>query len=314
MRTTSYTKEFTASIGRALGDRGYAKLTYINRRAGNFVEDFVTLDGGSTDVTGNDGTEFGTFSNVNFRNSDALFRDYDGLEFQGRYQVDSNFLVDASYTVQIRNEGNFAGEARNQPATSSAAFDYPEITPENRYFPTGRLDDFQRHKVRVWSIYNLDIGAVGRVDIGGVWRYNSGLAYSITTVLDPTAEQNGTLATLGYVDGSANRRVFLGDRGTETFDGYGLFDLSVNYSIPAWESLGPWIKFDLFNAFNNDKQIRSNIAVSADPSSPVDEFGIPTGYIAGSRFGEATSVDHFPQYLPNVDGRRSFLTSFGVRW
>ena len=73
------------------------------------MEDFVTLDGGSTDVTGNDGTEFGTFSNVNLRNSDALFRDYDGLEFQGRYQVDSNFLVDASYTVQIRNEGNFAG-------------------------------------------------------------------------------------------------------------------------------------------------------------------------------------------------------------
>ncbi|MEO2195384.1 MAG: hypothetical protein ABGY72_04735, partial [bacterium] len=73
-------------------------------------------------------------------------------------------------------------------------------------------------------------------------------------------------------------------------------------------------KFDLFNAFNNDTRIRWNTAVSADPSSPVDEFGIPTGYIEGSRFGQATSVDHFPQYLPNVDGLRTFLTSFGLRW
>ncbi len=308
------TKEFTASVGGALGDRGYAKLTYINRRAGNFVEDFVTLDGGSTDVTGSDGVEFGTFSNVNFRNADALYRNYDGLEFLGHYQVASNFLVDGSYTAQLRNEGNFEGEARNMPAVSSAAFDYPEITPENRYFPTGRLDDFQRHKIRVWSIYNLDIGEAGRVDIGGVWRYNSGLAYSITTVLEPTVEQSATLATLGYVDGPADRTVFFGDRGSETFDGYGLFDLSVNYSIPVWESLSPWIKFDLFNAFNNDTRIRWNTAVSADPSSPVDEFGIPTGYIEGSRFGQATSVDHFPQYLPNVDGLRTFLTSFGLRW
>ena len=306
------TKEFTVSAGGALGDRGYAKLTYINRRASDFVENFVTLDGGSTLVTGDDGQEFGTFSNVTFRNTDALERNYDGLEFQGRYQVAGNFLVDGSYTVQLQNEGNFEGESRNVPGASSSAFDYPEITPENRYFPTGRLDDFQRHKVRVWGIYSLDIGAAGRVDVGGIWRYNSGLAYSISTDLEPTPEQTAILAALGYVDGPAERTVYFGGRGTETFDGYGLFDLTIDYAIPVWDSLSPWIKFDLFNALNNDKQIRSNIAVSADPNSPVDEFGIPTGFIEGPRFGNATSVDHFPQYIPNVDGLRTFLMSFGI--
>lgn len=308
------TKEVTVSAGGTLGDHGYAKLTYINRRAGNFVEDFVTLDGGSTTVTGSGGEELGTFSNVTYRNTDALARRYDGLELQGRYQVAGNFLVDGSYTVQLRNEGNFEGESGNMPAVSSSAFDYPEITPESRYFPTGRLDDFQRHKIRLWGIYNLDIGTAGQVDVGGVWRYNSGLAYSISTNLVSTAEQTAALAALGYVDGPAGRTVYFGGRGTETFAGYGLFDLSVNYAIPVWDSLRPWVKFDLFNAFNNDTQIRSNTAVSADPNSPVDELGIPTGFIEGPRFGEATSVDHFPQYIANVDGLRSFLMSFGVRF
>ena len=169
------TKEVTVSAGGALGERGYAKLTYINRRAGDFVEDFVTLAGGSTTITGSSGQQFGTFPNIIFQNTDALERNYDGLEFQGRYQVTDNFLIDGSYSAQLRNEGNFEGEARNQPAISTAAFNYPEVTPENRYFPLGRLDNFQRHKVRVWSIYNLELGSAGVVDIGGVWRYNSGV-------------------------------------------------------------------------------------------------------------------------------------------
>ena len=78
--------------------------------------------------------------------------------------------------------------------------------------------------------------------------------------------------------------------------------------------MSPWIKFGMFNLFNNDKQIGANTTVSVDPDSPVDEFGIPTGFVEGSRFGEATSVDHYPQYLPNVDGLRSFLASFGIRF
>ena len=116
-------KEFTLSGGGTLGTRGYAKLSYINRRASDFVEDFVTLDGGSTTVTGDDGTEFGTFSNIIYRNTDALERNYDGLQFQGRYQAAGNFLIDGSYTVQLRNEGNFEGESRNEPGSSSPAFD-----------------------------------------------------------------------------------------------------------------------------------------------------------------------------------------------
>ena len=313
--TSPRTKEFTVSGGGVLGTRGYAKLTYINRRAGNFVEDFITLAGGSTVITGDDGQEFGTFSNTIFRNTDVLERNYDGLEVQGRYQVADNFLIDGSYSVQLKNEGNFEGEARNQPAISSAAFDYPEVTPENRYFPMGRLDSFQRHKVRVWGIYNLDLGTAGVVDIGGIWRYNSGRAYSLRTAIGATPTQQALLADLGYVDVPGRRTVYFSQgRGSEMFDGYGLLDVSVQYRIPVWESLSPWIKFELFNALDNNTQIFGNTTVTLDPDSPVDEFGIATGFIEGARFGEPTSVDHFPQYIANLDGLRTFRMAFGIRF
>lgn len=137
--------------GSTLGQRGYVKVTYINRRASNFVEDFIDLDGGSTEII-NDGENFGTFTNKNFRNTDLLKRDYDAVEIQSRYQVFDNFMIDGSYTAQINNDGNFEGKLSNQPALSSNAFDYPESTPEARYFPYGRLDEFQRHKLRIFGI------------------------------------------------------------------------------------------------------------------------------------------------------------------
>ena len=308
------TKEFTVSGGGALGARGYGKLTYINRRASNFVEDFITVDGGSTTII-EEGIDIGTFSNTIFRNTDALVRNYDALEIQSRYQIADNFLIDGTWTVQITNEGNFEGEATNQPGISSTAFDYPEAYPENRYYPLGRLDDFQRHKVRVWGVYNLGLGPADTVDLGAIWRYNSGLTYSLRTSVSANTTQQAILEAAGYVDAPGRHTVYFSQgRGSESFDGYGLLDISVHYSIPVWDSLSPWIKFDLFNALNNDKQIFGNTTVSLDPDSPVDEFGIPTGFIEGTRFGEATSVDHFPQYIANLDGLRSFLMSFGVRF
>ena len=98
------------------------------------------------------------------------------MRFQriGCYQVTDNFVIDGTYTVQLRNEGNFVVELTNMPAISSAAFDYPEITPENRYYPMGRLDGFQRHKMRVWGIYNLAFGRASMVNIGGIWATTLG--------------------------------------------------------------------------------------------------------------------------------------------
>ena len=76
----------------------------------------------------------------------------------------------------------------------------------------------------------------------------------------------------------------------------------------------PWIKAEIYNLFNNDEQISFNTSARPDTNGPVDELGIPTTFVGGARFGEATSPNDYPQYLPNLDGLRAFQLAFGLRW
>ena len=308
------TKEFTVSAGGTLGDRGHLKATFIRRRAGNFIEDFLDTTTGSTELM-HDGVSYGMFVNELFRNTNDLERNYDALQFDGRYSVTSRFQLDGSYTVQIRNEGNFEGEATNQPGVASVAFDYPEIfLPENNY-PFGRLNDFQRHKIRIWGVYNLDLGWAGNADLGGIWRYNSGQVYSlVASGVSLTARQQQILDEAGYVSGPTSQSLYFGERGSENFNGYGLLDLSVQYQLPIWRTAEPYFKFELYNVFNNDSIIGWNTTVNPDWDGPVDDLGLPTTYIEGNRYGEPTSVAHYPPWLAGVDGGRSFRMALGFRF
>ena len=308
------TKEFTLSAGATLGSDGYFKASYIRRRASNFIEDFIDLSTGFTDVM-HEGQSFGVFDNQVFRNTNELQRNYDALQFDGTYRPWRSLQLDGSYTLQIKNEGNFEGEGTNRPGIPSIAFDYPEIFDPARHYPYGRLNDFQRHKIRVWGIYNLNLGGVGAVDLGGIWRYNSGLTYSLTAGGVPiTAEQDAVLATLDYVSPPTSQGIFFAGRGSENYDGYGLFDLSAQYQIPVWSDLSPYLKFELYNVFNNDKLVFWDTTVDPVYDGPVDALGLPTTYEEGLRFGEGTSVGDYPPYLPGVDGGRTFRMALGFRW
>ena len=309
------TKELTVSVGTTLGSRGHTRISYIRRTTSDVVEDFFTLDGGATTVVG-DGQSFGTFDNRVFRNTDALERAYDAVQLQGRLQVTDDFLIDGSWTMQLKNEGNFEGEATNQPATSSPAFDYPEITPAGRYYPTGRLDEFQEHKMRLWGVYTLGLGGAGAVDVAGIWRYDSGRVYSLAATRQGlSATQASMLSSLGYASAPDPRTLYFSDgRGSGTFKGYGLFDLSLQYSIPIWQSLNPWIKAEVYNLMNNDTAIQWDTSVVPDPSSPLDELGLPTGYLEGSSFGEPTSPNDYPQWQPGRSGLRTFQFAMGFRF
>ena len=149
-----------------------------------------------------------------------------------------------------------------------------------------------------------------------MWRYDSARLYSIQANGQPiTPTQRRIIGELGYASGPAPRTLYFAQgRGSERFEGYGLFDLSFQYRIGRWRSYAPWIKAEIFNVLNNDKQIAWNTAVRPDPTGPTDDLGLPTDFVTGPRFGEATSVDHFPQYLPGLDGLRTIRVALGIRF
>ena len=312
------TREFTLSAGQQIGD-GAVRAMYVWRHATGLVESFIDDPSatGKTRVSDN-GVVFGTFDNVYYRNSDAAVRDYQAFELQGNYRILSNWTVAGHWTVQLKNEGNFEGEATNQPGIGSVLGDYPEILVEARNFPMGRLEDYQQHKVRLWSNYQLNLGRIGSFDVTPLWRYNSALTYSLAANNVPLSviqrAQNPGYARLPGSGANGSQALFFGERGGEEFDGYALVDLGVTYRVPVWKSAAPWLKFEVLNLMNNDKLIGWDTTVTADQASALDANGLPTGYVQGARFGQGTSTAHYPRPRPGLTGGRTFLGAFGLRF
>jgi hypothetical protein len=308
-------KEFTTSYGLNFGTgKGYAEIGYVHRDADDLIEDFQTLSEGFTHVVVA-GVDAGLATNKVFRNTDLAHRVYDAMIFQSRYSITPDWSVNGHYTVQLRNEGNYEGEATNAPGATSIIGQYPEAFSAARNYPDGRLQDYQQHRMRLWSIYNLDMGGWGHASFSGMWRVDSGRVYSLLAPNQPlTATQRTILRNAGYVDAPVTQTVYFDGRGSETGKGYGLLDTSINYNVPVFRSLRPWLKFDTFNLFNNDKLIFWNQTVRQDASTPADSLGLRTGYVKGSLFGQATSPAHFPGWSADQNGGRTFRVALGLRF
>jgi hypothetical protein len=175
--------------------------------------------------------------------------------------------------------------------------------------------DFQRSKLRAWTIYTMDLHNAGRLSLSGLVRADSGLTYSLAAASVPLSGiQTNLLDAAGYPDAPSSQTVFFGDRGSQSFPGVALFDTSINYEIPIYKSTRPWVKFDVYNLFNDLTVIRYNTTVNPDPNSPLDAMGLPTGYIKGPQFGQATSTAAYPVPFQGQRGGRTFRVSFGLRF
>ncbi len=314
------TKEFTVSGGTGIGSKGSVKATYVWRHMGNFIEDFIDIANGTTHVVQN-GVDFGTFTNIVYLNTDVPTRDYQGLVFQGDYRLRPNWQVAGSWTVQLKNDGNFQGENSNQPGVGSLYGNYPgadglpSIYEVDRSNPAGHLYDYQRSKLRLWTIYTASLGRLGRATASGMVRRDSGLTYSLVASgqsLTPT--QTALLASEGYPDAPSNQPVYFTARGAEHFDPYTLLDMSFNYEIPVFRTARPWLKFDVYNVLNNQSLVSWNTTVKQDPNSPKDAMGLATGYLFGTQYGKATSASQYPSAFQGQTGGRTFRVSFGFRF
>ena len=295
-------KEWTLSAGTRIGRNGHFKATYANRSVGDFVEDFTTIDLGTVEVTTQSeclGCE-GPFllDRTVYRNSDVPQRDYQALQFTAGYRVTDRWNLHANYTHQIRNHGNFEGENTNQPAISSDLGDYPEILVAERNFPEGRLNDYQKHKVRAWTTYDLGLGFLGNLNLGVLYRYDSALTFSY--VAQNQAPSDIQLSRdPGYAQPPGpTLNVFFGERGAGEFAAAHLFDFAATYDIKTFRKLRPYVKLDVRNLFN-DKTLGAggsgfNTTVAPDENGPVDSNGIPTAFVKGPNFGKATSNLSYP--------------------
>jgi len=269
------------------------------------------MDAGTTTIDRNG--LFGVFDNAIYRNTDLAERRYQGLDFQSAYRVRSNLSVNGQWTIQLENHGNFEGEAASNPAIPSIIGDYPEIYVAERSFPNGRLDDFQRHKVRVWTTYGFDLHKLGRFDIVPLYRFNSARTFSLVAGAAPLSPQQ-LAANPGYVRLPTSQPIFFGGRGSQSFKGAQLVDLAVTYGVPVWHSVRPWFKVEVLNLLNNQDLLSWDTTVAPDNAGPRDSYGLPLAYVRGPNFGVGTSNANYARPRQGMDGGRTFLVAAGVRF
>jgi outer membrane receptor protein involved in Fe transport len=309
---TPRTKEWTLQVGTRLGRKGEVKAVYTNRRTTNVLEDYITIDLGKTTVT-DGGINFGTFDNNVIRNadSDANFRKYQGLQLLANYRVTDRWFAGAHWTVQLKNEGNFEGEGGNTPGSFSIIGDRPEFYTAERHYPTGRFDDYQKYRFRAYTTYDVKLGRVGTFTVGGIYRYDSPLTYSlIANNVAITAQQ--LARNPGYARPPTTQTLFFGERGSQEFNPEHLVDFSLFYEVPLYKTARPFVKAEVRNAFNKQPLIGFNRTVTPDPSSTLDSLGLPTGYVKGSAFG--TPQNNYTATEPHVPQPRTLVFAVGFRF
>src|SRR5262249_14324242 len=272
------------------------------------------------------GVDAGTFTNIVYDNTDQDHRQYQGMVFQGRYSITPNWTVYGQETVQFQNDGNYEGEGTNTPGSTSQLGNYPEILTAARSFPDGRLQDFQRSRLNAWTVSTWRMGKGGALSFSGLWNLNSSRVFSLAVRGQPiTAVQNAILASAGYPDSPGTQTVYFGDRGSENFAGYSVVNVSVNYNVPVFKALRPWVKLDVFNLFDNRKLIGWNTAVSQNRAAGVENLGLATNYTQGRSFGTATGNTVSNVFLSNIPayplafsgaaaGGRTMQMAFGFRF
>jgi hypothetical protein len=303
------TTEYTLGIARMFGARSYAKAVFVQRKTSNFIEEFIMHANGRTPIVVN-GATLGQLDNIVYDNSDEMKREYQALQLMGQHRLLNALSVNGHWTVQLKNDGNFEGETPNP--TGSVFGDYPEMLALPRSAPEGRLDDFQRSKVRLWADYRAELGRFGSLNFAPIYRYNSARTYSLALnnqQLSPVQAARNP----GYA-GTPLQPVFFGERGSQSFKGFALLDFAMTYGVPVFRSAQPWIKFEMFNVMNNRKLIAWDTTITADAASARDEFGLPTGYVQGPRFGQGTSNAHYPTPRAGLDGGRMFDVAVGFRF
>jgi hypothetical protein len=298
-------EEITLSAGMALPKGGWAKVTFVDRNMKDFIDDFITIDQGCTEISLL-GIDVGCVDNVWQRNTNIPERTYQAVLLQGRYNVMQNWMVEGNYTYQIENDGNYEGEG-GQSIGSTIIGDRPEIYGTYaRQAPTGRLSQYQEHKLRLWTTYMFNFGRAGNLSTGLIYRYDSPRTFSYTASVSITSIQRAR--DPGYQNPPNSQTVFFGERGAGEYNALSLFDLSLTYNIPLWGGrVEPWVKVDVLNLTNEDTLVTFNSAVSVDNTSPLDSDGIRTGFIKPAAFGRPTGAGSY--LVP-----REYLISAGIRF
>jgi hypothetical protein len=248
-----YSDEWNLSLRTALPrNSGFASLTYTNREYRNLMTAFVGLactDFGRCMGPGDRAPlpSGATVDATVWDNDPRAIRDYQALAVQFDFRPTVRTAMGGSWTY-AETEGNYEGEALNQPASGSVfgsrerAIDFAAATPY------GYLSSDIRHRANVYGTYRWGFGRLGDLSTSGIVNYRTGTPWSraAAVALSPVAQYASTPGT--YVH-------FFDGRGQNRFNDVWSLDVAARYAMPIFGRFAPFVKVDVRNVLNNDELI-----------------------------------------------------------
>ena len=239
------TDEFMAGLARELGNRGSVRVDFLYRKFGQIYGDFLDM---STGVV-TDPRTGRQFNLTVVNNTDSVERDYKGLSVQANYRGLKNLQLNGNYNLSF-SRGSIEGDSATDIVNRASADSYPEYRQADWNYPMGYLNGDQRHKVRIWATYDTPIpAAAGRLALGFMQRYDSGLGYDNNMVVD----SRPYVTNPGYITPPSTVTYYVSDRGAYRFNGTWRTDLSLswNHHVPGLARSEVFCRFVVNNVFNN---------------------------------------------------------------
>jgi hypothetical protein len=250
------TEEIAVGLAKRLGTRGIFRSEYVHRESDDFYVDRRDLSTGRVTLPNGRPADLSVIEN---EDSGLLERVYDGLHTQFQYRLGDRLNLGGTWTWS-HLRGTFDGETAGSGPVRSGILQYPEYRDLSWFSSRGDLGIDQRHRVRVWGLYDLLRTDHHRLNVSVLQNYFSGTPYGAAGAVDP----RNFVTNPGYVTPPTAVNYWFTERDTFLTDNITATDLSLNYSF-TWNAFNKavevFIQPEVLNVFNEDGQELVNVSV-----------------------------------------------------
>jgi hypothetical protein len=301
-----YTEEASLGFSKRLGSRGLFRTDYVHRKSRSFYSQRTDLSTGHTAAGDNDLTILQNEDN-------GLSRLYDGLltQFQVRITDRLNF---GGFWTYSHLRGNVDGENSGSGPIAATINNYPQYLETRWNAPVGDLSGDQRHRVRLWFLYDLFNTDRHSLSVSFLESYASGTPYGAVGLVST----KNLVANPGYIAPPTTVTYYYTSRDSFRTQDVTATDLAINYSF-RFNTLGKGIEVflqpQILNVLNEHAVLNVNQTVrDATTTRTLTAFNPFTqnpvenvNWAKGPNFGKPVRQEDFQQ-------PRTFRFSLGFRF
>ena len=304
-----YAEEYAFGFSKRLGTRGLFRTDYVHRSNKSFYyQETDRITGQVTAPTGQR-ADLTVLTNSD-KNLDRL---YDGLLTQFQLRLSDRLNVGGFWTL-AHLRGTVEGENAGSGPISSTIGNYPEYQDIRWSNPRGDLSADQRHRIRIWALYDILRGDRHTVSVSVLQNFASGTPYGAVGLVDTRPY----VTNPGYALPPSSVPYYYTSRDQFHTQDVTATDLALNYSfrVASWgQGVEIYVQPQILNVFNEHAVINVNQAVR-DPTttSALQRFNpfttVPVeglNWQKGPNFGKPVRQEDYQ--LP-----RTFQFSVGLRF